>query len=605
MEGVAAGAALILFYRGGDASTIQRPVKTARAILTSVTWILVLAVAVARAHAQEIDTVLFEKDRKAYRLLDQVEDTAERSALEGLFARKDPAERLRRVEGFLNQFPASAFLSVVYDVAAKTCIDLGRAECVLEHAARSLRLLPENPLLLVSLAEVQAAAGLKDEARESASRAIEYLDRFAAPSGYTAAQWRALEPKLRRSAWRTLGAGSKPTPTRPQRQARYAGSAACKGCHEREHRAWSMTGMARMLAPYRVENVIGKFDGAEFREEGIAIRPVAQSGRHWFEVKGGGRDWQRFPVDFTIGSKWQQAYATRLDDGRMQVFPIQYNRLTGRWFNYWRGIDPPGSARASAARFLEFGDAMNYQVNCTPCHTSQSQRRGAVDKAEAITFAEPGVNCEMCHGPSAEHAAGARPNFSFRTLDARSYVDICGQCHRQSSIFREGSNGERNYSGSAPDFTLRARARPYIEFSRKAFYKDGRFRETTFIVEAFERSACFRKGGAHCGHCHNPHPADAPANLKSLKYVDQPDRMCVQCHANFGGRKHTRHAAGSEGAQCVACHMPKITNTVGFRARTHEIDDIPDAEMTARFGREESPNACMDCHDARGVRGIR
>jgi hypothetical protein len=33
-----------------------------------------------------------------------------------------------------------------------------------------------------------------------------------------------------------------------------------------------------------------------------------------------------------------------------------------------------------------------------------------------------------------------------------------------------------------------------------------------------------------------------------------------------------------------------------FRARTHRIDDIPSADMTLRFGQEESPNACLLCH---------
>jgi hypothetical protein len=33
-----------------------------------------------------------------------------------------------------------------------------------------------------------------------------------------------------------------------------------------------------------------------------------------------------------------------------------------------------------------------------------------------------------------------------------------------------------------------------------------------------------------------------------------------------------------------------------FRARSHQIDDIPNAEMTLSFGREESPNACLLCH---------
>jgi hypothetical protein len=33
------------------------------------------------------------------------------------------------------------------------------------------------------------------------------------------------------------------------------------------------------------------------------------------------------------------------------------------------------------------------------------------------------------------------------------------------------------------------------------------------------------------------------------------------------------------------------------RARYHQIDDIPNAEMTKRFGQEESPNACLPCHN--------
>jgi predicted CXXCH cytochrome family protein len=552
--------------------------------------------------AQEIDTVIFENDRKAYRLLDQVENPDERSMLESLFTTRDAGERLRRAESFLLRHPASAFLSVVYDVAAKSCIDLRRPECVLENAARSLRLLPENPPLLVSLAAVQAAAGRMEEAKESAGRALLYLDRFAPPAGYTPAQWRSLEPRLRAAAMRTLGSAPPSQPMPVRRRAVYAGSETCKTCHPREHRHWGVTGMARMLAAYQPENVFGKFDGAEYGEGSFLIRATERDGRHWFEIKNGPDDWRRFPVDYTIGSKWQQAYATRLEGGRIQVFPIQYNRLTGRWFNYWRTIDPATSSRANASRFVELGDAMNYQLHCAPCHTSQARLTAPAGGPEAIRFAEPGVNCEMCHGPSGEHAAGKRTAplpISFGKLDARSYVNICAQCHRQSAIFQPGPDGERNYSGSSPAFTLAARGRPYIEFSRKAFYKDGRFRETTFIVEAFERSKCFQKGGAHCGHCHNPHPPDAPANLKSLKYIDQPDRMCLQCHSSVSGRAHTRHAAGSEAALCVSCHMPKITNSVGFQARTHQVDDIPDGAMTARFGPADSPNACLNCHPGR------
>jgi hypothetical protein len=42
--------------------------------------------------------------------------------------------------------------------------------------------------------------------------------------------------------------------------------------------------------------------------------------------------------------------------------------------------------------------------------------------------------------------------------------------------------------------------------------------------------------------------------------------------------------------------MPRIMDALLFRARYHQIDDIPNAEMTKQFGQEESPNACLLCH---------
>ena len=51
--------------------------------------------------------------------------------------------------------------------------------------------------------------------------------------------------------------------------------------------------------------------------------------------------------------------------------------------------------------------------------------------------------------------------------------------------------------------------------------------------------------------------------------------------------------------------MPRIMDAVLFRARTHQIDDIPDAEMTQRFGQQESPNACLLCHSDKDVHWLK
>lgn len=392
----------------------------------------------------------------------------------------------------------------------------------------------------------------------------------------------------------------------------YAGSTGCRECHQQVFNAWSQTGMAQMFRPYRHENVIGDFTGDnEFRDPAgeLLARMVVEDRQHFFELPAGGQS-QRYRVDYTIGSKWQQAYATRLPNGRIHVVPIQYNVLHGKWVNFWERLDDGPSERSVVRNFHRMQMSTSYQVHCASCHTSQVQAEGARIIPEMITFRETGINCEMCHGPSQAHEDAMRagrietggpgdPPLRFASLDHRSYVDVCAQCHMQSGIVQTGPRGEINYSGKRDAFLNQRRQRPYEDFSRTAFYKDGRFRETTFIAESFIRTSCFRRGQAHCGHCHDPHPADAETNPTSLKYRDQPNRMCVQCHAPIAEdlSGHTRHAADSEASQCTACHMPKIMNSMMFMAGTHRIDDIPDAAMTEKFGRHESPNACLACHE--------
>lgn len=160
----------------------------------------------------------------------------------------------------------------------------------------------------------------------------------------------------------------------------------------------------------------------------------------------------------------------------------------------------------------------------------------------------------LCEGP-------LDPPVDFSKISSRDFLKICAQCHMQSAIREPHPAGELNYSTHGESFQQYA-TRPYGEFSRKGFYKDGRFRETTFIVQSLLRSACFRKGNVTCGSCHDPHPADAASKPTSLKFRDHPDQMCLQCYSQDttqqGLKRHSHHAAASEGSRCVSCHMPRI-----------------------------------------------
>jgi len=702
---------------------------------------------------QEFDTVISSHNRRAYSVADQIEDPQERRALTALFSASVATERARAAEEFLTSFPRSWFLPQALEIAAKAFIDLGDYPPALRYGRQSLELLPENPLLLVPLANVQIQQSQFAEAQLNAKLALQFLDEFAPPLSIGAHDWPATSRQLKASSYFALGragmtealslvagerqrqllkesvnslsiarrlnpadaeityllglglltsgqsqdaalnfavvqelssplqgkaleqlkrihqnknAGStedferfteevsararkhqdqlkaskaeSTTDGNASASPNYAGSKSCRPCHSEQHDNWQQTGMARMFRAYDPANIIGDFGSREpfyagdrLTWSGLRLdlveggsrfpyaRMLKEKGRHFFEIKASTGKWVRYPVDYTIGSKWQQAYATRLPNGQIQVFPIQYNVIHKRWLNFWKIIDPEGSARADVTTFEKFSSVTSYQANCAVCHTSQLQNtKGGGFEVDHLAFREPGINCEMCHGPSGRHVSARRggkpyvkpaaePPVDFTRITNGEYLAICGQCHRQSAVRDAGPHGELNYWPSTPAFYPPNKSRPFGEFSRKAFYKDGRFRETTFIVESLQRSACFQKGQVNCGHCHDVHGKEAANNPKSLRFATNSDSMCTQCHSNESLRTstHTRHAPESDGSRCVSCHMPAIMNSMLFRARTHQIDDTPNAAMLERFGPDESPNACLQCHQGKSSAWLR
>jgi hypothetical protein len=690
-----------------------------------------LAWSLRLVEAQDIDANPTPQSRTPSTVADQITDPKEHDGFLALFKPAPPEQMLQRAKYFLETFPQSSFLAQAYEVAARACFDLQDYPAGLSYAESSLLLLPENSLLLVAVADIEAREGHNDDAMLHARDALDDLERFGPPATVAPRDWPELKRKLAGTAnfalgraalakalelppgqersllvrdcqlslskaqdlnpldseatyllglarlvsgelnlaaanfarvyqrgaafapeslrnlqaiYKALGTNSRVgfeeflkqseaierplrTPPPPADKsnaalvAEYSGSEACRGCHRENYQAWSQSGMAKMLRPYSPQNVIGDFQSHnEFyfdsSKRSLFGRMVTRDSRHFFDIREIDGTWHSYPVDYTIGSKFQQAYATTLPNGQIHVFPIQYNALSKQWINYWKIIDLPGSARADLRSWEKLDASTSYQAICAVCHTSQLRNvKGGGFEADNLQFKEPGINCEMCHGPSLQHVVDMStgnhepkqpldPPVNFQDISSRDFVRICGQCHMQSAIRTPGPSGELNYLPANRFFSESPRI-PFGDFSRKGFYKDGRFRQTTFIVEALERSQCFRKGQVSCGTCHNPHGHDAQGediqkNPTSLKFRDQPDLMCVGCHSNLKNdtavAAHTHHRVNSEGSRCVACHMPRIMDALLFEARTHQIDDIPKAEMTLRFGQQESPNACLLCH---------
>ena len=674
-------------------------------------WIVLagLFLLVALASAQEINVAIGLGARpERGTIFDDIEDASERRAFRELWDAV-PRAQIDLAERFVARYPRSVVLREAYELGARAHVAEGHLPQGLVWAKRALRLMPENPFLLVMIADTSAKQRDFDVAEAAARDALRYLEHAVPPSHVSAQQWPDVRDRLRaaalfvqgrvaasreqykeaeqslvasltldaddmealytlavvrmavradegaarafahvarsagplaspaRDALRVLHARSavarqssfdawhatlqwnppEPAPpaTQPRGQGRYAGSQACRECHPRVYESWQSTGMARMFRPYRASDVIGDFSGTQ--TIAAHARAVMDGDRHVVEIRRGDTgQWVRYPVDYVIGSKWQQAYATRLPDARLLVFPIQYSRLRSAWVNYWQIVDAAGSPRTDISRFHEAPFDAVYQTTCAPCHTSQLSFPDGASSPATAAFREPGINCEMCHGPSLDHVerlegratstVAISSPISFRRLSAARYVAVCAQCHAQSAVHDAQPGGAVNHSETGEAVRTYSNHLPSA-FPRSAFYRDGRYRATTFISEAFARSRCFVDGNATCGSCHDPHPSNAAQNPTSLKFADDADAMCTQCHSAFRERpeRHTRHAANSEGSRCVSCHMPRIMEAVLFQARSHEIDDIPDAEMTERFGHADSPNACVTCHAGRDAAWLR
>ena len=225
-----------------------------------------------------------------------------------------------------------------------------------------------------------------------------------------------------------------------------------------------------MFRAYAPQNVIGDFtennqffagDDPEYKDGKLQIirganrspfaRMEIRDGKHYFQIFESDGQWHTYPVDYTIGSKWQQAYATKLANGQIHVFPIQYNALEKQWLNYWKVIDSPGSARADLPRWEKLDATTSYQADCAVCHTSQLRNvKGGGFEPDNLEFRETGINCEMCHGPSARHVASMNtgeeykkgpldPPVDFKKINNRDFVSVCAQCHMQSAIRTPGT----------------------------------------------------------------------------------------------------------------------------------------------------------------------
>jgi len=151
--------------------------------------------------AQDADTIVLKNDNQKFTILSQIENRDESAAFLTIINAVDPAARYQRANSFVSKYPQSWLLAQAYDAVARSAIDLNKYAEALTAGRFSLRLLPENPSLLVLLANLEAQKSLSAKAIADASAALDYLDQIERPPNMNQREWNSLKPQLKASAY--------------------------------------------------------------------------------------------------------------------------------------------------------------------------------------------------------------------------------------------------------------------------------------------------------------------------------------------------------------------------------------------------------------------
>jgi len=220
-------------------------------------------------------------------------------------------------------------------------------------------------------------------------------------------------------------------------------------------------------------------------------------------------------------------------NGGIFMAPLTYYPEAGVWdFTVDQPHAVPESLDKAIGRHLTDSEVRG----CFNCHNTASTSSDQFDPEHSI----PGITCEACHGPGADHIAAVEAGLAEqgttmilnpRHLNPVESVDFCGSCHRTWwDVTLTGSSGIKSL-----------RFPPY----------------------RIENSRCWGNGDARlsCVACHDPHK---PLDREAASY----DQHCLSCHLNAVGAKPTAdHPGGAcpvARKDCVSCHM-----------KQYSVEDIP------------------------------
>ena len=245
-----------------------------------------------------------------------------------------------------------------------------------------------------------------------------------------------------------------------------------------------------------------------------------------------------------------------------QIDIVTGSGVRGQTYLYWKGnalFELPASYWTDGHQWINspgYQDgtanfARHVDARCLECHAtyikalSNDPQENLYDRDSFI----PGISCETCHGPAADHVANeqkrARPTTETGSASIRNpakfsrdrQIDLCGLCHSGGQraeltpafSYRPGEPLDKFF---APD-PAEASDRPDVHGNQVALLK---------------KSRCFQSSPEMtCSTCHDVHASERNA----AAYSDR----CLSCH-KWQSCGESRKLGKQIVSNCIDCHMP-------------------------------------------------
>jgi len=370
----------------------------------------------------------------------------------------------------------------------------------------------------------------------------------------------------------------------------YTGSSGCRECHEPFYKLWATSHHGLAMQPY-----CDDFASRELtpQRQPITVAGVAyqaEVGPGEGRVRARGPDGETtYPIVHVLGGKNVYYFLTPMARGRLQTLPVAYDVHRHEWYD----------TAASGVRHFHGGPTdrpvhwtdplYTFNTACYRCHVSQlSTNYDLATDSYDTRWAEPGINCETCHGPGGEHvrvcrnAPEGQPPADLKIIRVSGFTPsqhnaTCAPCHAKmipiTPSFRPGERYFDHYDLAA--------------FEDVDFYPDGRDLGENYTFTLWRMNPCAKAGRLHCVHCHT--------SSGRYRYADpaKANAACLPCHEArvADAAAHHHHPGDGPGTHCIDCHMP-MTTFARMRRSDHSFLP-PTPAATVRF---KSPNACNLCH---------